>query len=101
MKRLALLAIVLAVASPAYASSSSVLLVGNNTGGVVNGAEVLGATTGNTPVISSQGSDTNVGLIFTTQGTGSLNLETAGTGNVILAPGSGSVVIPAFTASGI
>ena len=63
MKRLAFLVIVLALASPAYASSSSVLFVGNNTGGVVNGAQVLGATTGNTPVISSQGSDTNVGLI--------------------------------------
>jgi hypothetical protein len=101
MKRLAFLIIALALASPAYASSSSVLFVGNNTGGVVNGAEVLGATTGNTPVISSQGSDTNIGLIFTTQGTGALSLETAGAGNVILAPGSGSVVIPAFTTSGI
>ena len=101
MKRLVLLALVLALASPAYASSSSVLLVGNNTGGVVNGAQVLGATTGNSPVVSSQGSDANIGLIFTTQGSGALNLETAGAGNVILAPGSGKVVIPAFTASGI
>jgi hypothetical protein len=101
MKRLVFLLAALAFASPAYASSSSVLLVGNNTGGVVNGVQILGATTGNTPVLSSQGSDTNVGFIFTTQGTGALNLETAGSGNVILAPGSGSVVIPAFTTSGI
>src|ERR1700733_1315011 len=100
MKKLLLTFALLLTALPVYASSPSVLLVGSNNS-VADGVQVLGATTGNTPLIGAQGSDINVGLIFTTQGTGALNLETAGSGNVILAPGSGNVTIPAFTASGI
>src|SRR5262249_44527836 len=56
---------------------------------------------GNAPLISPLGSDTNIGLTVTTVGTGGLNLQTIGAGNVILAPGSGNVVIPAFITSGI
>lgn len=86
-----------------FASSSraSPVLYTGNGSGVANGVEVLGATTGNTPVVSSQGTDTNVGLILNTQGNGSLTLETAANGDVILAPAAGNVTIPAFTTSGI
>jgi hypothetical protein len=44
----------------------------------VNRVEVTGATTGNTPVLRSNGSDTNVALTVGTKGTGQISFATNG-----------------------
>jgi hypothetical protein len=42
-----------------------------HTASAVNYVQITGNTTGNTPIISVQGSDTNIGLAYITKGTGS------------------------------
>ena len=54
--------------------------VGGNGATAVNSIDVSGSTTGNAPVIQTQGSDTNIDLALTPKGTGgvSLNIGSAG-----------------------
>lgn len=47
-----------------------------HTASAVNYVQVTGGTTGNQAVISSQGSDANVGLLLSTKGTASLQIRT-------------------------
>jgi hypothetical protein len=47
-----------------------------HTASAVNYVQVTGATTGNGPVVSSQGSDANVGFTLTTKGTGAFLFAT-------------------------
>jgi hypothetical protein len=50
-----------------------------NTVSAVNYVQVTGAATGSVPIISSQGSDTNVALFLTSKGTGAVQLATNNT----------------------
>ena len=49
-----------------------------HTASAVNFVQVTGAATGGAPILSSQGSDTNVGLFLTTKGTGSVRITNSG-----------------------
>ena len=50
-----------------------------NTASAVNYVQVTGAATAGTPVISAQGSDTNVGIAYNTKGTATHTFQTNGT----------------------
>jgi hypothetical protein len=85
----------------------------SHTASAVNYVQVTGSTTGNWPLISSQGSDTNTSLGITAKGSGSLLfftnsgalrqfrvLHTASAVNYITATGSVAGAAPTFTADG-
>ena len=56
------------------------------TASAVNEITVANAATGNNPVISATGSDTNIGITLTPKGTGNAVLTT---GNLVVANGNG------------
>jgi hypothetical protein len=56
------------------------------TASAVNEITVANAATGNNPVISATGSDTNIGITLTPKGTGNVTLST---GNLVVANGNG------------
>ena len=57
-----------------------------HTSSVVNYVQVTGATTGNSPTISTQGSDANAGLVVQSKGTSPLYLVTTGSTDVRIQP---------------
>jgi len=61
-------------------SGSQTQFVVAHTASAVNYVQVTGNTTGSRPVISSQGSDTNIGLNIQTKGTGAFFFATGGSG---------------------
>ena len=63
----------------------------SHTASAVNYVQVTGGSTGNSPIISAQGSDTNLGLQIQTKGTGSLLLQPAGVNTLRLDSASGRV----------
>jgi hypothetical protein len=67
-------------ALPAYATNS-VFQANDPDSSIANGVQVIGGATGNAPVIMSTGSDTNVGLIINTQGSGVVSIGTASAGS--------------------
>lgn len=69
----------------------------SHTASAVNYVQVTGAATTVAPVVSAQGSDTNVGLTFNTKGTGSFLVQTSGTTRLQVT--SGGVVNMGFVNS--
>jgi hypothetical protein len=57
-------------------SLNNLQFVVNHTASAVNYISVTGATTGNRPIISAQGSDTNIGLVLTSKGGSAVDLYT-------------------------
>ncbi len=73
-------------------SSGNELLRFQETASAVNEVTIVNAATGNSPVIKSTGSDTNVGLNINTKGNGILALD-SGSGNTTIASGTGDIVM--------
>jgi hypothetical protein len=61
-----------------------------NTASAVNYVQATGAATGSSVVLSSQGSDTNVGFQIRSRGTGDVNLMTAGGNNQVVVRNGGN-----------
>lgn len=61
-------------------NNKTVLTFSNSTSSTVNYVTIWNAPTGFSPQISPVGSDTNIGLLFETKGTGTINLAAANTG---------------------
>jgi hypothetical protein len=57
----------------------------SNTTSAVNYVQVTGSATGSNPIISSQGSDGNVGMTLTTKGTFGLTVKSSAGGNIFTA----------------
>jgi hypothetical protein len=71
-----------------------------NANSAVNYAQVQGASTGNFPVLSAQGSDANIGFILATKGTGAHYFQTGGSINqLVVANTSAAVNYWQFTGS--
>lgn len=76
-----------------------------HTASAVNFVQVTGGTTGNSPVISAQGSDVNQGLNLLAKGTGAINCQSwvnmaSASANWLRAEGAASTFSPKFTAQG-
>ena len=76
-----------------------------HTANAVNYVQVTGAATTAAPVISAQGSDTNINLAVTAKGTGVVNITNAtrlsfGSTNYIQVAGAATTVAPAISALG-
>jgi len=59
-------------------STSTIQFVASHTASAVNYVQVTGNSTTNAPILSSQGSDTNIGFRTYSKGTGSISFWTAG-----------------------
>lgn len=71
-------------------SGIAVFNIARVSGTAANGVTITGATTSNGPTIASTGSDTNIALSIDAAGTGALNLNNNGTGDILIGGGSGS-----------
>ena len=72
------------------ASTAQQQLVIAHTASAVNYIQATGAATGSSVVLSSQGSDTNVGFQIRSRGTGDVNLMTAGGNNQVVVRNGGN-----------
>lgn len=60
-------------------SNGNVILTLNPSASAVNSLQISNVTTLNSPILSSIGSDSNIGLILSTKGTGGLSMQAAST----------------------
>jgi VCBS repeat-containing protein len=85
----------------------------NNVASAVNYAQIVGAVTGSAPLISAQGTDTNIGLVLTGKGTGVVALggstaansaaqfvPTASSVNYVQFTGAATGISPSFLSTG-
>lgn len=64
--------------NPGISANTALALDFTNPSSAVNWLRATGSITGNYPILSAQGTDTNIGLNLQTKGTGSIYLETNG-----------------------
>lgn len=89
--------LVVPTTSGIYDENGNEQLIFATTSSAVNYLKMTNSATGNAPTLASAGSDTNVGILIDTQGTGTIVLGSADTGGVTVTAGGLTVTAGGLT----